>query len=85
MKRRFVRLVLVLGLGCSGMMVSGCETWNGFTRRGSTTEPTPVAVDDGDGAEAKGPSGPKGFFKSTRLPGAMSSEGAEIERSLGVQ
>jgi hypothetical protein len=26
----------------------------------------------------------KGFFKPTRLPGAMSSEGAEIERSLGV-
>ena len=28
--------------------------------------------------------GGKGFLKATRLPGAMSSEGSEIERSLGV-
>jgi len=27
----------------------------------------------------------KGFFKSTRLPGAMSDEGREIEKSLGIQ
>jgi hypothetical protein len=27
----------------------------------------------------------KGFFKPTRLPGALSDEGAEIERSLGVR
>ncbi len=26
----------------------------------------------------------KGFFKPTRLPAAMSDEGSEIERSLGV-
>ena len=35
-------------------------------------------------AESAGDGGSKGFLKSTRLPGAMSSEGAEIERSLGV-
>ena len=28
--------------------------------------------------------GTRGFFKASRLPGAMSSEGEEIERSLGV-
>ena len=26
----------------------------------------------------------KGFLKATRLPGSLSSEGSEIERSLGV-
>ena len=28
------------------------------------------------------PAGPKGFFRNSRLPGALSSEGAEIERSI---
>ena len=37
-----------------------------------------------EASESSSDGGSKGFLKSTRLPGAMSSEGAEIERSLGV-
>lgn len=44
---------------------------------------SPVAGRDETTSETAAGSS-KGFFKSTRLPGAMSSEGTEIERSLGV-
>lgn len=40
------------------------------------------AGDSGGGGSTAGAG--KGFLKSTRLRGAMSSEGADIERSLGV-
>ncbi len=39
--------------------------------------------DDSGGGGGSGGVG-KGFLKPTRLRGAMSSEGADIERSLGV-
>ena len=87
MKRRLIRLtlgVLVLSAGCStpGGKASGPAkppedptAWSGSA----------ISHDDGEGGTRSGGAGMgKSFLKSTRLRGAMSSEGAEIERSLGV-
>lgn len=41
--------------------------------------------DDDRAVEGVHSTPPKGFFRGTRLPGAMSSEGSEIERDLGIQ
>jgi hypothetical protein len=75
---RWLRVVI----GCAGVAVAGCES---LQKRGHehTTRSTapPIQAE----AEPDAPSGPKGFFKNSRLPGALSSEGAEIEKSLGVQ
>lgn len=67
------------GLALMAVGASGCETWN---RQGLRPKPLPTVEAPDD--EPAGPAGPKGFFKPTRLSGAMSEEGAEIERSLGV-
>ncbi|WP_435016182.1 hypothetical protein TA3x_003744 [Tundrisphaera sp. TA3] len=44
----------------------------------------PAVTREDSGGGSMGGGGGGGFFKSTRLRGAMSSEGADIERSLGV-
>lgn len=76
---------MAAALAGMGLFSSGCETPNHFVRKSHPDEKAAnyVPAEDGDG-EAKAAAGPKGFFKGGRLPGAMSSEGAEIERSLGV-
>ena len=61
------------------VVAPGCETWN---RQGVRPKPLPIA--EASDEEPTKTAGPKGFFKSTRLPGAMSDEGEDIERSLGV-
>ncbi|HEV3168531.1 MAG TPA: hypothetical protein VGZ22_31280 [Isosphaeraceae bacterium] len=84
MKGRIVWLSLFVG--CASMVLTGCESLQPFTRKASPEKPA-VPVDDGESESSSttASAGPKGFFKNSRLPGAMSSEGAEIERSLGVQ
>lgn len=81
MKRRTLWLGLVAG--CTVLAQTGCETLRSG-RRDRSVE-VPVAVDDAEGESSSAPSGPKGFFSNSRLPGALSSEGADIERSLGVK
>jgi hypothetical protein len=88
MKRRILRTGLAVG--CAVSWLAGCETLQRFGRRPASDEPVAKVaksaepVEDGE-AESKAPAGPKGFFKSTRLPGGLSSEANDIERSLGVQ
>jgi hypothetical protein len=68
---------------CAIAALAGCEN---LPRRGQQPAPQSLApVIEGD-KEAESTAAPKGFFKQgSRIPGAMSSEGAEIEHSLGVQ
>jgi hypothetical protein len=72
--------------GCAGVLVAGCETERKSALRPKSQDPavpSAAARDEDDGSGETAP--PKGFFRSTRLPGALSSEGAEIEQHLGIQ
>jgi hypothetical protein len=75
-KRRGLRLGLIV-LSVLGFL-PGCESLEHF-RRPRPQEDAPSLSD------ADEPSETKGFFKSSRIPGAMSSEAREIEQSLGVR
>lgn len=84
MKRRI--LWLALAIGCAGAGLCGCETLNRFGRKsGSDADAAHLTAPAESENEESAPAGPKGFFKPTRLSGALSSEGAEIERHLGVK
>jgi hypothetical protein len=74
MKRRVLQLGLIVLSALS--VLPGCESLEHFRRTRSQDD---VKAD----AEEKSES--KGFFRSTRVPGAMSSEGREIEQSLGIR
>jgi hypothetical protein len=76
MKRRVLRLGLLVLSVLS--ILPGCESLDQYRRPRS---PDDVKSD----AEESSASDSKGFFKSSRLPGAMSSEGREIEQSLGIR
>jgi hypothetical protein len=84
MKRPILGLGLVFSfVGAALAFVgSGCEAIH-HNLRPNSEEPTARSEsdkpDDADASEAKG------FFRSGRVSGAMSSEAREIERSLGVQ
>jgi hypothetical protein len=82
MKRR--RLPLAIGSALLGFAIlPGCETLKHLgQRRDSQTQTQP---DEDVEKEKNRPEGLRNFFKPTRLPGAMSSEGAEVERDLGVR
>lgn len=88
MKRPMIRWALPLVVAA----LAGCSTPGGKASRPAKAPDDPTAWsgsavtrDDGEGGTTNGSAGMgKGFLKSTRLRGAMSSEGAEIERSLGV-
>jgi hypothetical protein len=73
----------ILGLGLTlvsaGAILPGCEALHHNLRTASGTDPS-----RGDEPKEEEPSETKGFFKSSRLPGALSSEAREIEQSLGV-
>ena len=73
----------------AGLLLAGCSaTQKHAGKSKAPDDPTawgssPISgkseasVDESDGSG-------KGFLKSTRLSGALSSEGADIERSLGI-
>ena len=81
MKRRL--LELPLALACALPALAGCEALNRNLR------PDPDVTADLKDEPAEHPEvkseAPKGFFKSTRLSGAMSDEGREVEKSLGIE
>jgi hypothetical protein len=79
-KHRILGLGLTLVLVLAGAIVPGCEPLHHNLRPASGTDPS-----RGDESKAEEPNETKGFFKSTRLPGALSSEAREIEQSLGVR
>jgi hypothetical protein len=95
MRRRMIGLSSVL---TASMLVAsvGCESLRPATRSHKedkaeeADELEPKAI-DGDATKVRGfdnegktSAGSPSFFKNSRLPGAMSSEGREIEQSLGV-
>jgi hypothetical protein len=74
MERRWIAVGLSLTLG-----LSGCQSM-GQALRHSSTEKAESQSDDDDVERVKSEA-----FKNSRLSGAMSSEGRDIERSLGVR
>ena len=72
MKLRILRLGLILVSAV--VVLPGCESLDRTRRSREKDE----VKSDADVSETKG------FFKSSRLSGAMSSEGRDIEQSLGV-
>jgi hypothetical protein len=83
MIRRIFRLGLILV--CGGAVLPGCETLKHETRPNSDSDVVRAVESKPDSGESSESAPTKGFFKSSRLSGAMSSEGRDIERSLGVQ
>jgi hypothetical protein len=83
MRRRIV-VWLSLAFGCAGALVAGCETYRKQGLRSKSEDPAvrSAAASDEEDSEPNKP--PKGFFKPTRLSGALSSEGASIEKDLGI-
>jgi hypothetical protein len=87
MKRRKFWVGLTLAYACSAMV--GCETLNhGLgSSKDKQAEKEKQKEKDAEAAsevnEVKS-NAPKGFFKSSQLSGAMSDEGRDIERSLGI-
>jgi hypothetical protein len=77
MKRQILQLGLVFGAAGAALVGSGCESLH-HTVRPQTENETAATAKPDDSTEAKG------FFRSGRISGAMSSEGREIERSLGI-
>ena len=79
MKRRNLWLSLFLG-GCLAASSTGCELWNRLGLRQKSNEDTELA-EPSKGSDSEST---RGFFKPTRLSGALSDEGREIEQHLGV-
>ncbi len=81
MKRRIPELCLALACACPAL--AGCESLRPGLRK--DPDATANAVDrPAEHPEVKSEA-PKGFFPNTRLSGAMSDEGRDIEKSLGVE
>ncbi|WP_422927096.1 hypothetical protein [Singulisphaera sp. PoT] len=81
MTRRILGLAAVLLL--AGIVFTGCDLLNNEVR--SSSPATPYEDDDRESKAGAVESKPaKGFFKASRLPGALSNEGRDIERSLGI-
>jgi hypothetical protein len=81
---KYRRIRLGLAAACACWSLAGCE-WHrqGLRSADSAQQQETSESDSAKGAEVKSDA-PRGFFKATRLPGAMSDEGREIERDLGI-
>ena len=85
----------VLVLSALSVFSAGCERYKHIVRNEDATlskTPAPDAKSEKDEVETdkindvrSDPKKPRPFFGSTRLSGAMSDEGREIERDLGIQ
>jgi hypothetical protein len=78
MKRRFVGVSLFLVSG----LLTGCEMLH-HGLRGKSEEP-PLESYEGSDKKDEESVVPEGVHRSKRLRGALSDEGAEIERHLGI-
>jgi hypothetical protein len=76
MKRRIMGLGLALISACS--FLAGCESLG----HGAKSKASEDSI--ADKVDSVKPEPSKGFFKPSRLSGAMSSEGREVERDLGI-
>lgn len=91
MDRRYQRVVLALTCSCA--LLAGCETLHQALRPKDKDRDPGVAHASAEAAEPEtnkildvqsDPKDPKPFFRSSRRSGALSSEGREIEGSLGI-
>jgi hypothetical protein len=78
MKRRIIGLGMALISACS--FLTGCSSLG----HGAKSKPSEDSIADKVDSVKQDPAA-SGFFKNSRLSGAMSSEGRDIERDLGVQ
>ena len=83
-------LAVKMGLLVSIASLAGCQSEHGLLRKAklaqeteSKESPTEVESDSSKILDVRSDK-PKPFFKSSRLSGAMSDEGREIERDLGI-
>jgi len=95
MRRRTIGLSSLLAASFL-VTATGCESLRHTTRAHKDDKADAVKADpldpkaiDADGTkvlavESDGKTSGGSFFKNSRLPGAMSSEGRDIEKSLGV-
>jgi hypothetical protein len=87
MKRRILGLGLVVV--CAGATLAGCETLHplGLRTRDDPSAARIVAPSEPQGFEAETPESDQELFrrKPSRLRGALSSEGAEVEQHLGIR
>jgi hypothetical protein len=84
MKRRVLRLGWVVG--CAGTILAGCQSLHplGLRSRDDPSATRLITPGKLPESEPEMPEGTKGFFKPSRLHGALSDEGAEVERHLGI-
>ncbi|WP_406695054.1 hypothetical protein V5E97_28845 [Singulisphaera sp. Ch08] len=76
---------LILGLVCACCCLSGCELLEHDKRSKSGDQPHEhEQAEETDSVGAVKSAAPKNFFFGSRLPGALSSDARDIERSLGV-
>ncbi|HEX8199878.1 MAG TPA: hypothetical protein VF590_05285 [Isosphaeraceae bacterium] len=85
MKRRVLRLEwIVVG---AGMILAGCQSLHplGLRPRDDPSAGQPIAPTESSNPETALAEKIQGLHKPSRLRGALSSEGAEVERHLGIQ
>jgi hypothetical protein len=75
-KRRVFRLGAILVSALGFLSLVGCNVHEQLRR---PRQPDDVAAESEEANESKR------FFKSSRIPGALSSEAREVEQSLGVR
>ncbi len=80
-------LLGALGLaGCHGVPKEPASTAKKSTSDDPTAwSSTAISKGDPDDAADSAAGSPKSIFKADRLSGAMSSQGADIEKSLGIK
>ena len=84
MKKPWIALGLTLAFGLPTL--SGCETLSQSIRKNSGDKPKSADDDDSEEVGKVSSQAPKGFWSGSanRLSGAMSSEGRDVEHSLGI-
>ena len=80
MKRR----IFWLGLSLLCASTLGCKLLGEQPQSKSDELSERRASEKSDDTDQSESVAPKGFFKSTRLPGALSDEGREVENHLGI-
>ena len=81
---RFVTNWFAVAVG-SCLVIAGCQTPRSSASRSPSVDEAVDARPEAGSNEPRDVQSPKqGFFKSSRLPGAMSDEGREIEKDLGI-
>jgi hypothetical protein len=76
------RLTIALAIGACGLALSGCETLG--RRHSSTSQPPAHWGKEPDQGSTDLPEEARNQHKGGGMPGALSSQGSDIEKSLGV-